>query len=59
VDSQLYNFMMLGIIMIMLLDFIVSISLYKYFKNDNNKLALWTGFLRIKTIAKLPDSNFS
>ena len=31
VDSQLYNFMMLGIIMIMLLDFIVSISLYKYF----------------------------
>lgn len=47
VDSQLYNFMMLGIIMIMLLDFIVSISLYKYFKNDNNKLALWTGFLRI------------
>ena len=47
VGSQLYNFMMLGIIMIMLLDFVVSISLYKYFKNDNNKLALWAGFLRI------------
>jgi 2-polyprenyl-3-methyl-5-hydroxy-6-metoxy-1,4-benzoquinol methylase len=47
VGSQLYNFMMLGIIMIMLLDFVVSISLYKYFKNENNKLALWAGFLRI------------
>lgn len=47
VSSQLYNFMMLGIIMIMLLDFVVSISLYKYFKNDNNKLAICAGFLRI------------
>ena len=47
VGSQLYNFMMLGIIMIMLLDLVVAISLYKYFKNENNKLALWAGFLRI------------
>ncbi|MBF2708678.1 DUF4386 family protein [Flavobacterium soyangense] len=47
VSSHLYNFMMLGIIMIMLLDFVVAITLYKYFKNDNNKLALWAGFLRI------------
>ncbi len=47
VGSQLYNFMLFGIIMIMLLDFVVSISLYKYFKNDNNKLALGAGLLRI------------
>lgn len=47
VNSLLYNFMMIGIIVIMLLDLVVSISLYKYFKNDNNKLALWAGFLRI------------
>ena len=47
VDFQRYNFMMLGIVMIMLLDLVVSISLYKYFKNDNNKLALWAGSFRI------------
>ncbi len=47
ISSQLYDFMMLGIIMVMLLDFVVSISVYKYFKNDNKKLALWAGFLRI------------
>jgi len=46
-SSPLYNFMMLGIILIMLLDFVVSITLYKYFKNDNNKLALWAGFSRM------------
>lgn len=40
ISSQRYDFMMLGIIMIMLLDFVVSISLHKYFKNDNNKLSL-------------------
>lgn len=47
VSSELYDFMMFGIMLIMLLDLVVSVTIFKYFKSNNYKLALWAGFLRI------------
>jgi hypothetical protein len=46
-NLQLYNFMLLGIVLVILLDLMVSWTLYLYFKNDNSKLALLSGFLRL------------
>lgn len=46
-NLHLYEFMLLGILIVLLLDLLVSWTLYVYFKGDNNKLALLSGFLRI------------
>ncbi len=46
-NLQLYKFMLLGILIVLLLDVLVSYTLYKYFKNDNSNLAMLSCFLRI------------
>ena len=46
-NLQLYKFMLLGILIVVLLDVLVSWTLYIYFKKDNYKLALLSAFLRI------------
>jgi len=46
-NLQLYKLMLLGILIVLLLDLLVSWTLYIYFKKDNDKLALLSGFFRI------------
>lgn len=43
----LYKCMMLGIVLILLLDILISWTLFQYFKNDNKKYAQLTFILRI------------
>lgn len=42
----LYYSMLTGILLIIILDFIVSYTLYKYFEEDKRKLALLSGIIR-------------
>lgn len=46
-NLQLYNCMLLAILLVLLLDILVSWTLYMYFKNDNKKITLLSGVLRI------------
>ena len=46
-NLPLYKNMLIGILVVLLLDIVVSWSLYLYFKNDNKKLALYSFALRI------------
>lgn len=46
-NLNLYKFMLLGILVIILLDFLLSHTLYLYFKNLNNKLALLSFYFRV------------
>lgn len=46
-NLQLYKWMLLAILIVLLLDILVSWTLYMYFKNDNRKIALLSGILRI------------
>lgn len=46
-NLELYKFMLLGILFIIVLDILVSWTLFQYFKNDNKKYALLTFILRI------------
>ncbi|MCP9767986.1 DUF4386 domain-containing protein [Lacihabitans sp. LS3-19] len=46
-NLPLYKWMLLAIIAILLLDLLVSWTLYVYFKNDNKKIALLSSILRI------------
>ena len=46
-NLQLYKLMLLAILIVLLLDILVSWTLYMYFKNDNRKIALLSGILRI------------
>ena len=43
----LYYSMLTGILLIIILDFIVSYTLYKYFEEDKRKLALLSGIIRV------------
>ena len=43
----LYKFMLFGILLVILLDILVSWTLYLYFRNDNRKLALYSFIFRI------------
>ena len=46
-NLQLYKFMLAGIVFVLLLDVLVSWSLYKYFEWDNKKLAFQAGVSRM------------
>jgi len=47
-DNQaLYGMMLIGICAILVLDFVVSYTLYVYFKEDNQRISLLSGILRI------------
>jgi hypothetical protein len=46
-NLQLYNWMLIAILLVLMLDILVSWTLYMYFKNDNRKIALLSGILRI------------
>ena len=46
-NLQLYKLMLIAILIVLLLDTLVSLTLYLYFKNDNRKIALISGILRI------------
>ncbi|MBU2558531.1 MAG: DUF4386 domain-containing protein [Bacteroidetes bacterium] len=46
-NLQLYKWMLFAILLVLLLDVLVSWTLYRYFKNDNKKIALLSGILRI------------
>ena len=43
----LYRNMLIGIILIIILDFLVSYTLYKYFKEENRNISLMSGVLRV------------
>lgn len=43
----LYRNMLIGILAILILDLLVSYTLYAYFKDDNRKISLTSGILRI------------
>ena len=43
----LYRNMLIGIILIIILDFLVSYTLYKYFKEENRTISLMSGVLRV------------
>lgn len=45
-NRGLYYSMIIGIIMIIILDFIVAYTLYKYFKDDHKKTSLISGIIR-------------
>jgi len=45
--QALYKNMLLGILIILILDFLVSYSLYKYFENESKALAKLAGVVRI------------
>lgn len=45
-NLELYKSMLLGIAVILILDFIVSYTLYNFFKKDNRKVSLLSGVLR-------------
>ena len=46
-NIELYMLMLFGILIIILLDILVSWTLYQYFKNDHNELALFSLIFRI------------
>ncbi|MDO8365166.1 MAG: DUF4386 domain-containing protein [Saprospiraceae bacterium] len=46
-NFQLYNWMLLGILIVLLLDLLVSWALYLYFKHEHKSLALWSFILRV------------
>jgi hypothetical protein len=46
-NIKLYNWMLIGLVIVLLLDILVSYTFYKYFKNDNKKLALLSSIFRI------------
>ena len=46
-NLELYKFMLFGISLVILLDILVSWTLYLYFKNENRKLALYSFVFRI------------
>lgn len=46
-NLQLYKFMLFGILLVLLLDILVSWTLYLYFKNANKKLAVLSCIMRI------------
>ncbi len=45
-NSTLYSFMLLGILVTLILDFIVSYTVFQYFKRDHKGLALASGWVR-------------
>jgi Domain of unknown function (DUF4386) len=46
-NLNLYKWMLIGLGTVLLLDVLVSYTLYEYFRKDNKKLALWSGIFRI------------
>jgi len=46
-NLKLYNLMLIGFIIIIVLDIIVSLTIYFFFKDDNSKLAFLSFLLRI------------
>lgn len=46
-NLELYKFMIVGILLVLILDILVSVTLFQYFKNDNKKLALLSFIFRI------------
>ena len=44
---QLFRIVLLGILLTIILDFIVSFTLYKFFKNDNRVISLVSALLRV------------
>jgi len=46
-NKGLYRNMLIGILIILILDLLVSYTLYEYFKDDNGKISLISGGLRI------------
>lgn len=46
-NLNLYKFMLFGILLIILLDILISWTLFLYFKNENRKLALYSFIFRI------------
>lgn len=45
-NVELYRSMLNGILLILILDVLVSYTLYKYFENDNRKISLLSGIVR-------------
>lgn len=45
-NIELYQGMLIGILTIIILDFIVSYTLYKYFEEDHQKLSMLSGIIR-------------
>lgn len=43
----LYRLMLIGIVLILILDFLVSFTLYQNFKDDNKRISIVSGILRI------------
>ena len=46
-NQVLYKIMLIGILLILILDLLVSYTLYKYFVNDNRKVSLASAIIRI------------
>ena len=47
VNQGLYQLMLLGFLVILILDLLVSFTLYEYFKDDNRNISLISGLLRV------------
>ena len=45
-NTGLYFSMLIGILIIIILDFIVSFTLYKYFEDDHKKISILSGIIR-------------
>lgn len=46
-NQGLYQLMLFGFLVIVILDFLVSYTLYSYFKDDNRNISLISGLLRV------------
>ena len=46
-NISLYQYMLIGILLILILDLVVSYTLYHYFKNDNKNVSFVSAILRI------------
>ncbi len=46
-NLQLYRSMLIGIVLVIILDILVSWTIYQFFKNDNKKIAIISFILRI------------
>ena len=46
-NLQLYLSMLIGVVLIIILDILVSFTIYQFFKNDNKKVAIMSFILRI------------
>ncbi len=46
-NQELYRNMLIAIVLILILDFVVSYTLYKFFENDNKKISLVSGVIRV------------